>query len=314
MRGIESIDFSLENVFTSWHKFKVGKTNTNEFYDFQYSLEQNLFLIHQELNSLTYKHGKYQFFEVNDNKKRSITVASIKDRVVHRLLYDHLVSVYDKTFIYDVWSCRKDKGLHSAVLRTQVFARKNEFSYFWRADIKKFFNSIDIQILYNIVSKKVKCKNCLWLLKEVLASFNQNGIPIGNLTSQVLANIYLNELDQFIKHRLKQKYYLRYGDDFIIFLKNKKELESVQKLVTYFLNKNLNLQLSKIGGTYKVRQSINFLGMIITPFDLKLNKRIYTRIFNNLNIINLPSYIGVAKITNRIGLKNSLQLTVNCKL
>jgi len=205
MRGIESIDFSLENVFTSWHKFKVGKTNTNEFYDFQYSLEQNLFLIHQELNSLTYKHGKYQFFEVNDNKKRSITVASIKDRVVHRLLYDHLVSVYDKTFIYDVWSCRKDKGLHSAVLRTQVFARKNEFSYFWRADIKKFFNSIDIQILYNIVSKKVKCKNCLWLLKEVLASFNQNGIPIGNLTSQVLANIYLNELDQFIKHRLKQK-------------------------------------------------------------------------------------------------------------
>jgi retron-type reverse transcriptase len=310
MSGIESIDFSLENIFLSWHNFKAGKTKTKELYSFQYNLEVNLFQIHQELKHGTYKHGKYQSFEVKDNKKRLITVASIKDRVVHRLLYDYLVVIFDKTFVYDVWSCRKGKGLQSAILRTQKFVHKNKSGYFLRADIKKFFNNVDIQVLYKLVALKVKCKKCLWLLQELLMNFNQPGIPIGNLSSQILANIYLNELDRFIKITLKQKYYLRYGDDFLVFSNSKSELEKLQLQVVKFLNSKLKLQLSSVGGIYKVKQGIQFIGTNIYPFNLLINKRVIQRAFNRLNFQNLSSYCGVIKTVKRNGLNLKLVSTL----
>jgi len=205
---MESIDFSLENIYLSWQRFKAGKTKTKELLHFHYNLEQNLHRLHSDLTTKTYTHGDYQTFEVNENKKRVITVASIRDRVVHRLLYDCLVEVFDRTFIYDVWSCRKGKGLHTAIERAQEFSRVNKSNYFLRADIKKFFHSINPQILIKLVARKVDCSNCLWLLGEILKSTKTSGIPIGNLTSQILANIYLNELDRFVKFELNQKYYL----------------------------------------------------------------------------------------------------------
>lgn len=144
---------------------------TAGFHTFQFYLEKNLFSLHKDLNRGTYRHGSYRIFTVCDNKKRTISVAPIRDRVVHRLIYDCLVPIFDKTFIYDAWSCRKGKGLLACIERTQVFLKKNPQAYVWRADIKKFFDSVDRKTLLDLVFRKVKCSKAQWLIREVVNSF-----------------------------------------------------------------------------------------------------------------------------------------------
>ena len=125
MIGSESIDLSLKNIWVSWRQFRKGKKTTDELHHFQYYLERNLFELFQDLNSGNYHHGNYRKFIVNDNKRREISVAHIRDRVVHRLIYDYLEKIYDKTFIYDAWSCRKGKGLLGAIERTSCFLQRS---------------------------------------------------------------------------------------------------------------------------------------------------------------------------------------------
>ncbi|MFH2018483.1 MAG: hypothetical protein ABII98_00665, partial [bacterium] len=131
--GNVSIDLSLNNIWESWFRFRRGKNKTNEIENFQYYLEENLWRLHNDLNESRYIHGQYRHFIINDSKRRDIAVATIRDRVVHRLLYDYLVKVYDKTFIFDAWSCRKNKGLIGAIDRTEKFFRKYPKSFVWRA-------------------------------------------------------------------------------------------------------------------------------------------------------------------------------------
>ena len=142
--GSVSIDLSLSNIWQSWYNFRRGKRKTKELEYFQYFLEENLRRLRDELNDGTYKHGKYKRFIVNDNKRREVAVASVKDRVVHRLLYEYLVKIYDGTFIFDAWSCRKEKGLVGAIERTQKFLSKFSFCFVWRSDIK---NSLTMLIM-----------------------------------------------------------------------------------------------------------------------------------------------------------------------
>ncbi|MCC7197405.1 reverse transcriptase [Candidatus Peregrinibacteria bacterium] len=123
MGSVESIDLSLENIWRSWFEFKKGKRFTFELHTFQYYLEKNLYKLFLDLNNGCYRHGSYKKFIVCDNKRREISVASVRDRVVHRLMYDYLEKIYDKTFIYDAWSCRKEKGLLGAIERTQEFLK-----------------------------------------------------------------------------------------------------------------------------------------------------------------------------------------------
>jgi len=152
MIGSVSIDYSLPALWHCWQQFVRGKKRSAELDYFQFHLEKNLKTLEHELKNQTYKHGAYRSFTVNDTKRRDIAVAGIKDRFVHRLLYAYLVKIYDKIFIYDVWSCRKGKGLLAAIERAQEFLAGNHNGFFWRGDIRKFFDSVDHQTLVNILS------------------------------------------------------------------------------------------------------------------------------------------------------------------
>ena len=148
-----------------------GKKRTAELHHFIYHLESNLNALNTELTNRIYKHGQYRLFSVNDTKRRDIAVASIKDRFVHRLLYEYLVKIYDKTFVYDIWSCREEKGLLKAIERAQDFIARNHHGYFWRGDVQKFFDSVNQNTLRNILHMRVEDNHALWLLDEVITSY-----------------------------------------------------------------------------------------------------------------------------------------------
>jgi retron-type reverse transcriptase len=169
--GTVVINLSLENIWVSWFAFRKGKRATPELDEFQYELEKSLRELHDDLNRGVYRHGPYRIFTVCDNKKRVISVAPVRDRVVHRLIYDYLVSVFDETFLYDAWSCRKGKGLLGAIERAQEFMRKNPRAFVWRADIRKFFDSVDHGVLLGTVFRKVQNPKARWLIGEVVSSF-----------------------------------------------------------------------------------------------------------------------------------------------
>ncbi len=169
--GSESIDVGLKNIWRSWFAFRKGKRPTAELHEFQYYLERNLFSLFTDLNKGTYRHGGYRKFTVSDNKRREISVASIRDRVVHRLVYDFLTPLYDKTFVYDAWSCRVGKGLLGAIERAQQFLRQFPRAFVWRSDIQKFFDSVDHQTLLAILSRKIKDAKAYALLTEIISSF-----------------------------------------------------------------------------------------------------------------------------------------------
>jgi len=308
--GNVSIDLSLNNIWQSWFKFKKEKKTTKEFIYFQYYLEDNLWRLYLDLYQNTYRHGPYRRFTIKENKRRDLAVAAIRDRVIHRLLYEYLVPIYNKIFIYDVWSCRKNKGLLGAIERTQVLLKKYSGGFIWRADIAKFFDNVNKNTLINIISRKIKNETALNLIKKVVASYgrgrdnerererervnNARGIPIGNLTSQIFANIYLNEFDRFVKHFLKPKFYLRYGDDFIIIAEQKTALEYFRSRAIQFLKNNLGLAINpKNDIILSVRRGIYFLGTRIYPAGRRLKSKSWHRAVNRLNSRNVASYHGL---------------------
>jgi len=199
---------------------------------------------------------------VTDSKKRKIAVANIKDRIIHRLIYEHLVPIFDKTFIFDVWSCRKNKGLTMAIERTQKLFRGQKNFYCWRADIEKFFDNIDHKLLIKLLFRKVTGSRTRRLLKMIINSYTSNkggqGIPIGNLTSQIFANIYLNELDRFVKNNLKIKYYLRYGDDFIVLDSDLENLQNLRYTISNFCQKGLIIKIKRNDTLLKYQEGWNF--------------------------------------------------------
>src|SRR5690606_13680880 len=184
----------------------------------------------------TYIHGGYQAFNISDPKPRNIHKASVRDRLLHHAIYRQLLFVFDKKFIHDSYSCRNFKGTHKALKRFTSFARKSSTNHTktaWvlKCDIRKFFASIDHQILITILKKHLKDEDTVWLLNQIINSFYSTkkgvGLPLGNLTSQLLVNIYMNEFDQFMKHQLKAKYYIRYADDFVVLSSDKNYLENL---------------------------------------------------------------------------------------
>lgn len=268
-----------------------------DFDRFQYNLEKELNSLYCDLNDGTYKHGDYRKFTVTDNKTREISVASMRDRVLHRLFYDYLVEIFDKTFIFDAWSCRKGKGLMGAIDRAQVFIKKYANGFVWRSDIRKFFDNVDHDILFQLLKRKIRDEKALILLKEIIDSFEIKegiGMPIGNLTSQIFSNIYLNELDRFVKHKMKCKAYLRYGDDFVIFSRNRNELLQIKARTIDFIEKKLMLNLhSKNNLIVETKHGLRFLGVVLYPNGRRLSERNQTRIKNRINLRNSGSYWGV---------------------
>jgi len=244
---------STENIFNAWHIFKKSKRSKPDVQEFERHLEDNLFQLQYELQSKTYKHSDYQSFYIQDPKQRHIHKPNVRDRVVHQLLYDYLYKLHDKTFFYDSYSCRNNKGTHRAVKRLIQFVRKESHNYTrtcWsvKCDIRKFFAHIDHSILLTVLGRKIADKDVLWLIEQVIDSFHTGsslgrGLPLGNLTSQIFANIYMNEFDQWIKHSLKIKYYMRYADDFILVSRKRAYLEHMIDPMKQYLSMNLALTM-----------------------------------------------------------------------
>lgn len=303
---------SLEELFQAWTDFRQGKGKKFDVRLFERHLEDNLFSLHKKLKNKTYEHGDYVDFYVNDPKRRHIHKASVSDRIVHHLLYRYLYQLFDKTFIYDSYSCRLNKGTHKAVKRLEKFVRIASYNYSrdcWalKCDIKKFFDSIDHKILFSLISKKSKDQRILWLIKEVIDSFRSGvdleveplkGIPLGNLTSQIFANIYLNELDQFIKQEVKARYYLRYADDFIILDSNRTHLYQYVNTLKQFLETDLKLELHPQKVVFrKLNWGIDFCGYRMFPryklVTTKTKKRIFKKVIKtDISHQSLQSYLG----------------------
>ena len=302
---------SIENLFQVWSEFKKGKRKRKDVQIFERNLENNLFRLHYKLGDKSYNHGKYQAFFIHDPKLRHIHKASVEDRIVHHLLYKYLYELFDRHFIYDSYSCRLVKGTHRAVDRLEKFTRivsKNYTRSCWvlKLDIKKFFASVNHQILKKLLRKRIKDPNILWLLNEIIDSF-PIGMPLGNVTSQVFANIYMDELDQFIKLKLKIRYYLRYADDFTILLTCSNDTNHLIKEMELFLKENLKLELHpKKTILRKLDWGIDFLGYIVLYHYRLPRTRLRRRILKRVNISNLASYLGYLSHANSYRLRLSL--------
>lgn len=257
----------------------------------------------------------YQEFKINDPKPRVIHKASARDRILHRAVYRILYPYFDRKFICDSYSCRNGKGTHKALHQFEQFARKvskNNTKQCWvlKCDIQKFFASVDRGILLNILRKYINDDKSMGLLEKIVFSF-QPGLPLGNLTSQLFANIYLNEFDQFIKHKLKIKFYIRYTDDFVIFYQDKEFLQSLIPLISGFLSKKLHLKLhpNKIS-IISLRNGVDFLGWInfadCRTLRTKTKKRILDNIFLNKDAKILNSYFGLLKHGNTRKFKSEI--------
>ncbi|MFA5780598.1 MAG: reverse transcriptase domain-containing protein [Elusimicrobiota bacterium] len=243
---------------------------------FNFYLENELLKLKEEIMSGTYKPGSYHHFTIYEPKIRDIGVSLYRDRVVHHILCNVLEPIIDRRFIYDSYACRKNKGTHKALDRCEKFMKRIcrinfASAYILQCDIKKFFPSIDRDIMYKLCRKHIEDENILQLIKLIInANDNkQTGLPIGNLTSQFFANIYLNELDHHIKHNLRQKYYLRYMDDFLIFGNDKKRLWEVRESINKFLAEKLKLELHpKKSTVYPVKCGVSFLGWRLLPGEV----------------------------------------------
>lgn len=267
---------SLENLLEAWKEFVRGKRNKKDVQKFSSCLMDNIILLHNDLFHHTYNHGGYQAFKINDPKPRDIHKATVKDRLLHHAIYRKLYPFFDKTFIADSYSCRIDKGTHKSLARFLHFSRKvskNNAKTCWilKCDIKKFFANIDHKVLIKILHEYIPDKNMNWLLENVIASFSTEnkpgvGLPLGNLTSQLFVNVYMNKFDQFVKHKLKVRYYIRYADDFVVFSKDKEYLENIILIMRKFLEKELKLELHPDKVFIKTLASgLDFLGMINFP-------------------------------------------------
>lgn len=263
---------SVENLLVAWRQFVAGKRMKADVLDFQSHLMDNILELHQELKEERYKHSSYVAFKISDPKPRDIHKASVRDRLLHHALYIKLYPFFDRTWITDSYSCRNDKGTHRAMNRFRLFFGKvsmNHTKTCWilKCDVRKFFASIDQSILIDIVSKYIPDQRIVALIKEIVGSFHSTaigkGLPLGNLTSQLLVNIYMNEFDQYAKHKLKAKYYIRYADDFVILSENKKELEDLIPVIKDFLREKLKLDLHPDKVYIKtISSGVDFLGWI----------------------------------------------------
>jgi len=323
-------------------EFRCDKRKKKDVQLFEWNLEDNLFRLQWELANGFYRHSPYSSFTICDPKQRSIHKASVRDRVLHHGIFRALYPFYDPTLIDDTYACRNGKGSHAAVVRLSDFLQKESRNfrrpaYALKCDIRKFFASVNHDILKNILTRGIKDTRLLQLLFSVIDSYAEapaereresksprHGLPIGNLTSQLFANLYLNELDVFMKHTMKVKRYVRYSDDFVIVHHDEEYLGSLIPLVGNFLETNLKLSLHpKKIVIRKFSQGIDFLGYVILPHFRVLRTKTRQRIMRSIREIFfqyqigkiskkklhqiLASYFGVLQYCRATGVKREIK-------
>jgi len=333
--------YATSNLMLAWKKAAKGKINKDYVKEFGSNLLTNLFDLQNELKTKTYNPKPLKVFILRDPKTRKISKSAFRDRIVHHALIEIIEPIFDKTFIYDSCANRKDKGNLFAIKRFYNFIKKvsrngklngwfNKNSikgYCLKADIKHYFDTVDHDILLNIIKRKITDKSIICLIELILNNFNSKingkGMPLGNLTSQFFANVYLNELDYFIKHKLKSKYYIRYVDDFIILHNSKEQLETWKYEINKFLRVNLDLELhSEKSKIIPILRGIDFVGFRnfyryrllrkrnIRKFHIKLkefNKKYYNKEINYDNIYDsMEGWTANAKQANTYSLRKTL--------
>jgi len=299
---------SLDNLLEAWREFVRGKRKRKDVQEFELRLMDNVLALHRDLREKTYCHSDYEAFNISDPKPRSIHKASVRDRLLHHALYRLLYPFFDKTFIAGSYSCRKNKGSHKALDRFRALSyrvSRNHTQTVWvlKCDVRKFFASIDQRRLVRILETRIPDKSILWLLSEIIGSFHVKeegvGLPLGNLTSQLLVNIYMNEFDQFVKHSLKVKAYIRYADDFVLLSADKAQLEALLPRVEAFLRDDLHLSLhpDKVSISTFV-SGVDFLGWVHFPDHRVLRTTSKRRMLRRVeqmegNEQSVQSYLGL---------------------
>jgi len=299
--------FSFQNLISAYYQCRKRKRLKSQPSKFEFHLEKEIINLEKLLENYTWKPLPFSVFVVTEPKIREIFAAEFRDRVIHHLLYNYLSPIFEPKFIFDSYACRKSKGTHRAIKRLSQFLRKITVNdrkkvFYLQADIQNFFPSINHNILFHLIQEHVRNPDILWLTKTIIyydctknpikkgqlslfglvpphkSLFNVppgQGLPIGNLTSQFFANIYLNELDQFIKHSLKCKYYVRYVDDFVILNESKENLYQLKQEIDKFLQQKLSLKLHpKKSIVQDVNKGIDTLGYLIKPTHILVRKRV----------------------------------------
>ena len=294
---------TYEKLLEAHQKAKKGKNRKAELVKFNLKQEEYIMWLYTQLKNGTYKHGGYVEFYVTEPKLRKIEKSRYIDRIVHTWIAENFLLKYFATqFISTSYACIKGKGTHRAAFCIQKYMRQAKQKwgsyYIIKTDVAKYFNSIDKRILLKILERKIKDPKLIWVINEILyAQKREKGLEIGNYTSQIFANIYLNEVDQYIKHQLKIKYYVRYLDDSVLIVKEKEEAKQVLELIRKFLKEKLDLEFNDKTQIFKGQQGVNFCGYKINEYRLKIRDRGKRKL--KLKIKKLKQKVKDGEITSK---------------
>ena len=285
--------YAFENLYYAYRAARKGKRARPAVAAFEFDMESNLLQLQTELRERTYQPGAYTNFYIHEPKRRLVSAAPFRDRVVHHALCNVIEPLWEARFIGASYACRVGKGTHAALDQAQAWT--HQYRYAFHGDIVKYFPSIDLEIMRNLLGRRIADRQVLWLIDQILASgadiqrgeasvtyfpgdnlfaaLRSLGLPIGNLTSQFFANVYLHELDKFAKHNLRCKPYLRYMDDFILFSNDKTQLHAWKDALRDFLATELRLILHpKKSVVFPVTEGLDFCGFRIYPTHRRLRR------------------------------------------
>lgn len=295
-----------ENLCVAFNKAAKGRRSFGVVRRVEAKLDANIAKLHKILAEGKYKTGKYKSQIVFEPKQRTIhSLPFFPDRTVHHAILNVLGPFWDKLFIYDSYACREGKGQHAGSTRCMEFVRK--YDYVLKCDVSKFYHSISHDVIKRIIRKKLKCKRTLTLLDEIIDSSGNcpelkpgRGVPIGNLVSQWLGNLYLNELDIFVKHELRCRGYTRYCDDFVLFSNSKAELHEWARRIREFLTDVLQLRLSKCE-VFPSSHGVDYLGYRHFRRYILLRKSTAKRLRRRLENVRRNLYSGdLAHLTGQV--------------
>ena len=284
---------SIDNLFLAYTRARKHKTQKQYVIEFEKGLQKNLLRLQWELLTFTYYPRPLEVFTIRDPKTRKISKSDFRDRIVHHALCNIIEPIFDRTFIYDSYANRLTKGTFKAVERFEYFKRKvsknnQQDCYILKADIKHYFETVDHNVLIKIIQRKIKDRNILWLIKIILSnhkiSIEGKGMPLGNLTSQFFANVYLNVFDHYVKETLRIKYYVRYVDDFVILSNSENELINYKEKINAFLLRELCLELHpEKTRIVSIHLGVGFLGLRIFENHSLLKKTNIRKFKNKLS-------------------------------
>ena len=351
INGIYEQICTFEVLHKAYLKARKDKRYRNEVLQFTANLEENLYYLLKDLQNKTYVVGNYKKKYVYEPKKRMILVLPFRDRVVQWAIYLILYPIYDKKFIFDSYGCREEKGPLKAIKRLQSWkqlverkaAANGEEYFYFKFDISKYFYRVHHKTIIDIFKRTFKDKDLLWLLEILIENEDEPfglprgmsiddctrdemlydvGMPIGSLLSQLIANVYLNDLDQYVKHDLKIRYYIRYMDDMIIILNSKEELHKLKIKIEKFLYENLHLELNDKSCIRPIHQGIAFIGAVVYSTHIRVNKKTALRIKRYLKHLKdsynkgeatferinntVQSYLGLLKNFDAYNLTNKI--------